>query len=209
MHSLVTRALALSILLASPNLVGTPGWAKERDADISLPTNSATLEADPFTGSLNGGIPIDVPPGRHGMQPNLSLSYSSSNGTGWVGIGWKLEMGSIERSARFGVDYAKNDYVFHMNGTVSDLIELPPAGSNNYRAKIIEGGMVRVEKLPAGGWKVTDPMGIMTFYGQTAASRVADPSNPSKIVKWNLDEVRDPGWELSESVLLEGSERQH
>jgi hypothetical protein len=31
-----------------------------------------------------------VPPGRAGIQPNLSLEYASGGGNGFVGVGWGL-----------------------------------------------------------------------------------------------------------------------
>jgi YD repeat-containing protein len=47
------------------------------------------------SGGVSGGqasysIPIVVPPGRKGMQPSVSLNYSSSSGNGVVGVGWGL-----------------------------------------------------------------------------------------------------------------------
>ena len=47
------------------------------------------------SGGVSGGqatysIPIVVPPGRKGMQPNVSLNYSSSSGNGIAGVGWGL-----------------------------------------------------------------------------------------------------------------------
>jgi YD repeat-containing protein len=41
-------------------------------------------------GSAELSVPIDVPPGTSGMMPHLSLNYSSSNGNGYVGVGWTL-----------------------------------------------------------------------------------------------------------------------
>jgi Salmonella virulence plasmid 65kDa B protein/FG-GAP-like repeat len=49
----------------------------------------------PGTPAVEGGaatyrIPIEVPPGRLGMQPDLSLAYSSRNGNGIAGVGWSV-----------------------------------------------------------------------------------------------------------------------
>ena len=41
-------------------------------------------------GAAGYQIAIEVPPGRAGMQPDISLGYSSSRGNGWLGRGWSL-----------------------------------------------------------------------------------------------------------------------
>jgi RHS repeat-associated protein len=60
----------------------------------------------PGSASTDGGsarydIPIEVPPGRAGMQPDVVLAYSSSNGNGIAGVGWSLSgVSSIYRCPR-------------------------------------------------------------------------------------------------------------
>jgi virulence plasmid B protein len=41
-------------------------------------------------GSANYEIPIEVAPGRLGMQPSLALRYTSRAGVGLAGFGWSL-----------------------------------------------------------------------------------------------------------------------
>jgi hypothetical protein len=41
-------------------------------------------------GAAQYTLPLWVPPGRAGIQPNLSLVYNSRGGNGPVGVGWSL-----------------------------------------------------------------------------------------------------------------------
>lgn len=41
-------------------------------------------------GSALYNIPIAVPPGPHGLQPRLTLNYSSNSGSGPLGVGWNV-----------------------------------------------------------------------------------------------------------------------
>src|SRR5262249_36502506 len=59
-------------------------------------TQTANARGEPRGPSgVNGGsasysIPIVVAPGRAGMQPALSINYSSRGGNGEMGMGWSL-----------------------------------------------------------------------------------------------------------------------
>ena len=70
------------------------------------------------TGAASFRYPIAAPPGRNGLQPNVSLNYSSYSGNGWIGVGWDLDLGSIQRSTRNGLDYSSDDFM--ING--ADLV---------------------------------------------------------------------------------------
>ncbi|MBX3329143.1 MAG: hypothetical protein KF722_01985 [Nitrospira sp.] len=150
-----------------------------------------SLQPDLFTGTLTGGIPIEIPPGRNAMQPDLKLIYASRNGNGWLGMGWKLELGTIERQRRFGIDYSADDYTVTLSGVSMDLVSV---GGGEYRAKI-ENSFQRLRKLTAADgrpyWEMTDKEGKRYLFGQTAASRIADPADANKIFKWSLDWVVD------------------
>ena len=155
---------------------------------FSLAQSVSTPTVDLFSGGVNYSIPIDVPPGRNGMQPNLKLTYNSHRGNGWVGVGWGLSVGAIQRSTKHGVDYAGDDFLF--NG--QKLVAIVPG--QEYQAKI-EGEFNRILKLTASDgrtyWEVTDKVGTKYLYGQTAESRQDDPGNADRIFKWCLDKVID------------------
>src|SRR5712692_4384881 len=79
----------------------------------SLPGSWDVSPAGQFTYS----IPLDVPTGRAGMQPSLSLQYSSGAGNGLLGVGWWLSgLSSITRCAKSlasdgivdGIDYGED-----------------------------------------------------------------------------------------------------
>jgi len=84
--------IILSILFSSPVIA-----VEETSGDIIGPdTSQPTPESFLFTGAANYRIPIEVPAGRLGMTPSLELIYNSYQKNGWLGVGWTLDMGSIQ-----------------------------------------------------------------------------------------------------------------
>src|SRR5690348_15176515 len=62
-----------------------------------------TFSPDFFTGTGNFTVPIALPPGRNGFQPQLSLVYSTGNGSGPFGLGWALSVPGVSRKTSKGV----------------------------------------------------------------------------------------------------------
>ncbi|WP_158501855.1 RHS repeat-associated core domain-containing protein [Vitiosangium sp. GDMCC 1.1324] len=76
-------------------LLYPPGAALAQSAPGATPAN---FDVDP-DGNATARIELEVPPGPHGMQPKLALSYSSSGENGLLGTGWSLQgLSAITRS---------------------------------------------------------------------------------------------------------------
>ncbi len=186
------RLLFFIFLLVFLNLGGMQGLAQETDQEVPVASVGGEVRADLFTGTATTSIPIDVPPGRGGVHPDLALVYGSANGNGWLGMGWKLEKGVIERQTKFGVDYSGDAYVFRLSGINVELVNI---GDDEYRAKV-EGGFTRVQKLTASDGRpyfmATDKTGKKFYFGQEANTRAAKPDDADQIFRWCLDRVEDP-----------------
>lgn len=99
------RRFLTTLLLIGTVLLGQP-WApmasaQETDTDVPIVAAGGAVHADMFTGQATTTIPIAVSPWRNGLQPNLAILYGSAHGNGWLGMGWKLEKGVIERHLKF------------------------------------------------------------------------------------------------------------
>jgi RHS repeat-associated protein len=151
-------------------------------------TSQLTMTNSMYTGAATTSIPIEVPPGRGGIAPNLALTYVSQRGNGKAGVGWDVDMGAIQRSTKFGVDYNASDFVGILNGSSTELIARSEWGSNFYGAKV-EGAFLKYYRNPTtGGWEVTAKNGTKYYYGSTSSSR---QENGSNVFKWCLDKVQD------------------
>src|SRR5260221_8345947 len=62
-----------------------------------------TFSPDLHTGTGNFTVPIALPPGRNGFQPQLNLGYSTGNGNGYFGLGWSLSIPGVSRKTSQGI----------------------------------------------------------------------------------------------------------
>ncbi|MCT2406419.1 hypothetical protein NZD88_02475 [Chryseobacterium antibioticum] len=68
---------------------------------VSAPLMEAPTASQ--TGDANINYPLMLPAGVSGMQPSLSVNYSSGSGNGWMGEGWNIGgLSSISVDTRWG-----------------------------------------------------------------------------------------------------------
>ncbi len=172
----------------------------------------AQVNVDPQSGSSSVGIPIVVPSGRGGIQPSLSLNYNSNLKQGILGVGWMLDVGSIQISTKNGIpSYTSADtFSLMQNGSPQELIYDATAG---YYRPEQEGSFSKIEHVSnywplIDYWLITDRKGVKYYFGETNNSREFDDNDndQSKIFKWNLSRVEDiVGNYLTASYIRDGN----
>jgi RHS repeat-associated protein len=185
--------------LAMPDQPGTKSFDANELKGIELASPSAGVGlveppgANP-TGATGLAHPIEVPPGRNGIQPALSFGYNSDAQSGWMGQGWDLGLSSIDIDTRFGVPRYTGDETYVLDGETLT----PIAGTSLYRRRV-EGEFDRIERFGDSvtnySWVVTDKRGTRSFYGSSPNGRLADPSSDTsradRIFRWYLERVED------------------
>ncbi len=153
-----------------------------------------TIQPNESSGALVYSIPIVIPPGRNGLQPDVSLQYNSqrNNNSNIAGYGWDIPIPYIERLNKTGTEnlYTDNNYASSFDGeltviaTTTYISDYSPrfAAENSKNYEYFESTNV---------WKATDRDGTVYTFGTTTASRMDNPSDSTQIFRWMLNEVRD------------------
>lgn len=167
---------------------------------------------DLFTGTGNFSVPIAVPPGRNGFQPELTLGYSSGNGNGIFGMGWAIGIPGITRKTSKGIPiYHDKKDVFILSGA-EDLVpvkyEKEVSGGVThektfYRSRT-EGLFARIIRHKKSNgehyWEVKSKDGLISWYGtpgisvasaSSATAVIANPDNRNSIYAWHLTKTED------------------
>jgi RHS repeat-associated protein len=176
---------------------------------ISLPQGGGALTGigekfspDLHTGTANLTIPLPLPQGRNGFQPDLVLSYSSGNGNGPFGLGWGLSVPAVTRKRVPSYDDSRDTFIL---AGQEDLVPVPggPAGAQRYRPRS-EGLFARILHFtdPADDrWELTTPDGRTTVLGgeylpagATVTDRavVARPDRRGDVFTWLPVSAVDP-----------------
>jgi hypothetical protein len=105
-----------------------------QDWEAARLPSMAAFQVSTYTGAASYSFPIQVPPGPAGLQPSLALSYNSqtvdSAGSrtqaSWVGMGWSLDSGYIQRNQNGTPDYYEDDtFTLQANGVGGLLLPVP------------------------------------------------------------------------------------
>ena len=147
------------------------------------------------TGAASYVVPIDIPPGRNGMKPNLSLVYNSQGGEGLLGLGWALS--GLSAVTRVPTDFYHEGYIDVVDFDSNDKFALAgqrliPIGGDQYRTENESFSKITLygSSTNPSYFKVETKEGLELYYGNTSDSRV-EASGTSNVYAWNLNQVRD------------------
>ena len=148
------------------------------------------------TGAAVYNIPIDVPPGIAGMEPQLALIYNSQGGNGLLGQGWGLSgLSSITRTGKTlyhdgkvkGILFGGDDRY------VLDGQRLISVGGNEYRTEVESFSKITAHGYAGDGpewFKVQTKTGQTLYYGTTTNGRV-EATGRSSVLTWHLCKIED------------------
>ncbi|HEX7046763.1 MAG TPA: SpvB/TcaC N-terminal domain-containing protein, partial [Gammaproteobacteria bacterium] len=154
------------------------------------------------TGAANYRIPLELPKGAAGMQPDLALLYSSRAGNGHLGVGWSLSgLSAVTRCPKtiaqdgisLGIQFDDTDK-FCLDGR--RIIKKGSSWSNaiEYRTEIES-----FQKVTSEAWSIStipdhfevrDKSGLIRQYGTTQDSRVNVQGSVVPML-WAISRIRD------------------
>jgi hypothetical protein len=174
---------------------------------ISLPKGGGAqhgigekFSPDLHTGTGNFTIPIALPPGRNGFQPQLNLVYSTGNGNGAFGLGWNLSIPGVSRQTSKGIpryDDAKD--IFVLSGA-EDLVPVERQPEFTRYQPRTEGLFAKIfhhRDTNNDYWEVKSKDGLVSLYGTQAKAgddpaAIANPTDRSRVFAWKLTRTTDP-----------------
>ncbi|SMN00333.1 Rhs family protein [uncultured Candidatus Thioglobus sp.] len=185
--------LALSVFLFGTS---TQTIANTSDIDISTLVGSTPGSLSINQGAANYTVPITLPPGAGGMQPELSINYNSNSGNGQLGVGFSLGgLSNIHRCSKTiatdgvkgGISYNNNDR-YCLDGQRLIVISGTDGESNSeYRTEIESFSRV---KFNGSSWVVETKSGQTFEYGNTNDSKI-EAQGKNVVRLWAVNKITD------------------
>ena len=157
---------------------------------------NGNLNINLFSGAAAFSLPLEVPSGTRGLQPDLSLSYNSHSARGRPGVlgsGWSLSQSYIQRNANNTFSSTTDDYFeLYFGGGPQKLVYSPEDG--RYHTQIESFLWIKKETGSNNDkgeyWTIKTKDGTAYRFGFNKDSEtVANKYN--YVWRWNLDLVRD------------------
>jgi len=203
---------AATCLLVASSLCGqgiydppiTESDLQHRALDGSKPVG--TLLGREAVGALGQAIyeiPIVVPPGTRGMEPQLSIAYDDHAGNGLLGMGWTLT--GFSSISRVGQDYFHDGLPLPVTFTTADRLALDgkrllvtngqPYGSfsavyDTEAASFASISPVGYFGNSAESFTMVTKDGMVMIFGGTEDSRVLNAMG-TQVLSWRVSQVRD------------------
>ncbi|GHT17579.1 hypothetical protein FACS189429_1950 [Bacteroidia bacterium] len=177
----------------------------EIDRNLPVGTLAGSSSVSP-TGAAGYSIPIEVPAGTNGFQPNLSIAYNSQGGYGALGTGWDIGgLSSISRGLQnFYFDQTADGKIdattikfdntdrLYIDGQRLILLDGNHFASGAVYATETENyARVTIATSSVTGkiyFIVTTKEGNTTEYGKTADALLKDGN---KVMAWRINKATD------------------
>jgi|GEM_PF-3668441 len=179
------------------------------DIESANPASKVNLIQPPTAnqqGSATLTYPIELPPGRNGMMPEISISYSSDRGSGHIGEGWEISgLSSITVDTRWGVpryldSIESENYLidgemllFQLDGEIKSAKDLQTKRNKKNTERQFKTRrttdyriFIRSGAFPNYKWTVKYPNGQVDTYEPALSSK-----DNKKVAEWKLSESKD------------------
>lgn len=165
------------------------GWVVLFGLVVLAPLAYAQGSVAGNSGAFTTSIPIEVPPGRNGLTPQLSFVYSSSTNNGLLGVGWSLSGFSVIERASPGKGSPRYDAsdIYLLDGQ-----ELIPCGASTL-AGCTSGGthFTKMESNTRIKYSSADNTWTVWQKNGTKSTYVSSYGVPSGTFRWALSNIFD------------------
>ncbi|MBN1185570.1 MAG: VCBS repeat-containing protein [Bacteroidales bacterium] len=194
-----TAQIDKSLICSTEYLETQPDMDRTTDYSLPVGATKGSFNVTP-TGAATYTVPIIIPPGTAGFQPNLSLFYNSQGGNGLLGMGWGISgLSVINRVPTTlyndglidAVDFDDNDrFALDGNRLIKKAGTYGQTGSS-YVTELESHVVIKMLDENSDGtpeFKVWTKDGKVLEFGATPDSRI---KVGNKVLSWHINKISD------------------